>query len=95
MNNVKMLRLSKGLTQKELAEKIGTSRTTIVNIEQHMYQRLSKDVEKKLCELFETTPFRLYGTDNFRILPETKEDVEWLIEELSKELEQWEQEKNF
>lgn len=94
MNNIKRLRLSKGWTQKELADKIGTSRTTVVNMEQHMYQRLKKNVEDKLCEIFDTTPFRLYGTDNFRILPETKEDVEWLIEELSKELEQWEQEKN-
>ena len=95
MSNVKKLRLAKGWTQQQLADKVGVSRITIINIENHMYSTVNSDVTKNLCKIFETTPFRLFGTDNFRVRPQTKEDVEWLIEELSKELEQWEQEKNF
>lgn len=95
MSNVKKLRLAKGWTQQELANKVGVSRVTIVNIENHLYSTVKSEVTDALCEIFETTPFKLFGTDNFRIRPETKEEVEWLIEELSKELEQWEQEKNF
>lgn len=94
MSNVKKLRVSKGWTQQQLADKIGVSRVTIVNIENHLYSTVNSKVIDKLCEVFEVDAIRLLGTDNFRVLPETKEDIEWLIEELHKELEQWELEKN-
>ena len=94
MSNVKKLRVSKGWTQQELADRVGVSRITIINIENHMYSTVKSKVIDKLCEVFETTPIKLLGVDNFRILPETKEEIEWLIEELSRELEQWELEKN-
>lgn len=93
MSNVKKLRVSKGWTQQELADKIGVSRITIVNIENHFYANVKSQIIDDLCEIFDVNAIKLLGIDNLKRLPETKEELEWLIEELHKELEEWDLEK--
>lgn len=50
-NNIKQLRLKKGLTQEELARKVGVRRETIVFLEQGKYNpslKLAYDVSQVL-----------------------------------------------
>ena len=58
-NNVKQARSEKGLSQEELAEKVGTSRQTIISIEKGEYNPTMKlgllialVLDKKIEELF-------------------------------------------
>lgn len=49
-NNVKKIRLEKHMTQEELAEKSGISRTTISDIENQKELNLTKETMKKIAE---------------------------------------------
>jgi putative transcriptional regulator len=58
-NDIQELRLSKGLTQQELAEAVGVTRATVVALESGDYNpslelafRLSKFFNKKIDDLF-------------------------------------------
>ena len=59
-NNVKAIRVIKGLTQEELAQLLGVSRQTIISIESSRYVpstvlslKISKFLDKRVEELFE------------------------------------------
>ncbi|NRR93431.1 helix-turn-helix transcriptional regulator [Winogradskyella undariae] len=59
-NNVKAIRVTKGLTQEELAKLLGVSRQTIISIESSRYVpstvlslKISKFLDKRVEELFE------------------------------------------
>ncbi|MFD2552721.1 helix-turn-helix transcriptional regulator [Bizionia sediminis] len=59
-NNVKGIRVTKGLTQEELAKLLGVSRQTIISIESSRYVpstvlslKISKFLNKRVEELFE------------------------------------------
>lgn len=74
MESVMLYRGSLGLTQKQLAEKIGCSRGTITYWESKICKKISDEYEKALCDLFKCSKFELYGLDNFIIKPNSDED---------------------
>lgn len=90
MKNLKMLRGRKGLTQKSLAKEIGITRASVIGLERDSCRSTSKKTTDILCEFFEITPCELYGIDNFRYLPQSIHDCEYLIgilEDLKNEFE--------
>jgi putative transcriptional regulator len=59
-NNIKVLRAEKGITQEELADKVGVTRQTIIAIEKSKYipslelaYKISLFFRKKIEEVFE------------------------------------------
>ncbi len=61
---IKELRLSKNLTQKQLAEKIGQAQSTIFYWEQDK-QEPTISALKKLCEFFEVSADYLIGLKEY------------------------------
>ncbi|RBS17150.1 hypothetical protein EA94_01184 [Enterococcus faecalis] len=59
--NVTRLRKEQGLTQEELAEKIGLKKQSISNIERGVRYPTFETLEK-LAQLFKATPTQLFGT---------------------------------
>ena len=60
-SNIKELRVKKGLTQEEFAEKIGISIQGLSNIERNRYQPTSDTVDK-ICKNFKISPLELLLT---------------------------------
>ena len=89
MNNIKKFRGEIGLTQNGLAKEIGVTRALVVSLEKENCHSTSKSTTDALCELFKVSPCKLYGIDNFKYLPQSKEDCEYLISILNEELKKW------
>ena len=85
MRNVKKFRGELGLTQVMLASKIGVTRAGVVNLEKEDCHSTSKETTEALCRTFGVSPCKLYGIDNLRYLPASKEDFDELIEILKEE----------
>ena len=62
-SNIKELRLKKGLTQEEFAEKIGISIQGLSNIERNRYQPTSETIDK-ICKSFKISPLELLLTNS-------------------------------
>lgn len=56
--NIKQLRIKKGLTQEEFAEKVGLSIVGLSNIERNRYQPTSETIDK-ICKYFKISPLEL------------------------------------
>lgn len=89
MKNLRKFRGEKGLSQSQLAEKVGVTRALIVYLEKDNTHSTSHETTLKICEVFETNPCDLYGLDNLRYYPENKEQMKNLIEALKEEYEKW------
>ena len=87
MNNLVKLRVKICLSQKELAEKLGVSRQTIVNFEKG--GKCKPELILKICEMFEKTPCQLLGMQNLLFVPKNKEDFKIFIDILNKEYNKW------
>ena len=90
MNNIKKFRGEIGMTQKDLAEAINVTRSLVVSLEKEDCHSTSKSTTEALCKVFNVTPCKLYGIDNFKYKPQTKADVEYLISILNEALKKWE-----
>ena len=89
MENIQKLRGKMGLSQEELAQKMGLCRGSIVKLESKKCKSTSAKTEKNLCDFFGVTPCQLYGVDNLRHSPSTKEELAELISLLQEKLEKW------
>ena len=78
-----------GMTQKDLANKLGISRMRVIQLESDDCHQLSKTLENKLCEVFEVNKFELLGIDNLRHIPETKEEALYEIKLLEELMKKW------
>lgn len=87
MRNVKMLRGREGITQAELAKKLGISRGTLVIVEAEDDKPISKTLTKKICEFFGVKEYELYGIANLIYKPQNKEELEDFIKIIRKEYE--------
>ena len=58
------LRRAKGWTQKELADRAGVSRQTVIRAESEANRRLDYDVLEKLAEAFSVDPAYLIALDS-------------------------------
>lgn len=89
MDNIKKFRGEIGMTQKDLAEAIDVTRSLVISLEKDSCHSTSRATTKKLCDLFKVSPCKLYGIDNLRYKPESKQDLEELISVLTEELKKW------
>ena len=89
MENIKKFRGELGMTQKDLAERINVTRSLVISLEKDSCHSTSKKTTDKLCELFKVSPCKLYGVDNLKYKPESKQDLEYLISVLTEELMKW------
>ena len=72
---IKSARKAKGLTQKELADKVGVKYSAIHKYESGLIVNLKRDVIAKLAEVLEVRPSYLLGLDD-DILAQVKEESE-------------------
>lgn len=72
---IKSARKAKGLTQKELADKVGVKYSAIHKYESGLIVNLKRDVIAKLAEVLEVRPSYLLGLDE-DILAQVKEESE-------------------
>ena len=79
MNNLAKYRSLKGLTQTQLAEKIGTSKNSLAYMEKN---KLSYKYAEKCAKVLDVNVFKILGTDAFVALPKTAEDKAVLIENI-------------
>jgi transcriptional regulator with XRE-family HTH domain len=89
MNNIKKLRGREGLTQIDLANQINVTRALIVKLEKDTCHSTSQSTTEALCERFNVSPCELYGLDNLKYMPQSKEDCLNLINLLEEEMKKW------
>ena len=63
MKKIKLYRGIKGITQAELAKRLGATRAYINKLESDKYHSVSKKLVKRLCEVFEVDAFDLFDID--------------------------------
>lgn len=61
---IKLLRISKHITQKELAKMVGVSHVTIARIEKDMIDQIRVGTLKKVAEALDTTVKELFFEEN-------------------------------
>lgn len=89
MKNLKRLRGLEGITQRELGKFTGIPRTRIVYFESDDCHSLSPSIEEKLCKFFKVNKYELYGIDILKYIPDSKEDLQYIIDILSMEKNLW------
>lgn len=85
MKNIKILRGKLGLTQLELAEKLGITRVYMTTLESESTTSLSEELAHKLCEIFNVKEYELLGINNLKYIPATKEEFEKFCDGIKKE----------
>lgn len=76
-NNIAKIRIKHGLTQRELAEKVGMATHAIGYAENRC---CGIELASKTAELLGENVFEVMGSDVFKILPSTDEDKRILID---------------
>lgn len=74
MKAIRKLRGSIGLSQEDLADKIGVSRNTIAFIESDKCESISPIISTRLCDFFKVREIDLYIEDNLKLHPQTDMD---------------------
>ena len=93
MKKIKLYRGVKGITQAELARRLGVTRAYINKLESNKYHSISKKLVKRLCEVFEVDAFDLFDIDILKIVPQNSKEFEKVIYILEKERKKYETEK--
>ena len=84
-NRIKRLRKELGISQKELAERIGVSNSRVSNWEQGI-NRPDADILSKLCSALQTSPSLLLG---MKLTKDELTEKEWLGEENQLGMDIW------
>ena len=85
MKSLKKLRGKHGITQVELAEILNIKRPYVSLLESDEVTELSPALTQKVCDYFKIKPWELYGINNLKYIPETKEELDLFIETIIKE----------
>ena len=89
MNNIKYYRGIFGLSQEKHASMVGMSRTNLTYIEMGYMNTVSKGVEK-IAEILGVSIIKLLGEENMKYIPESVEDIDYMIsllEDMKKKVE--------
>ena len=79
MKKIKLYRGVKGITQAELARRLGVTRAYINKLESDKYHSISKKLVKRLCEVFEVDAFELFDIDILEIATQNCKEFEKVI----------------
>lgn len=89
MKNIKKIRYQLGITQQQLADKLGFTKSHISFLEKNDTKTMSKDTAKRISEVLGCSVTYLYGMENFKYEPQTDEErleiIEFLIDSLESE----------
>lgn len=85
MKNLKTLREKIGMTQKELAKKVGIERAYVSMIETNENRSISKSLTKKFCSIFNVKEYQLLGKSNLVFKPKDNKELEEFIKILREE----------
>ena len=80
MNNISKYRGLKEISQKDFAEMLGMTRPGLSFVENGNAKKICEARLIKMSEILEVSPIKLLGLENFKYLPQTKEDVDYIIE---------------
>lgn len=84
MNNIKMYRGLAEMTQTELAKRVGLTRQGLIFIESGKSWLINRKVLAQICEELHVSQPLILGMENFKYIPQTKEEVDYMIELLQK-----------
>lgn len=84
MNNIQKYRGLKGISQIDFSKQLGMTRPGLSFVENGNVKIINYENLKKMSEILEVSPIMLLGEENFKYLPETKEDVDFMIDILLK-----------
>ena len=90
-NNIRKLRGKEGLFQEELAEKLGVSRTAVVNLENPNCTCLTPKRAEQIAGIFNCSAVEVFGFGIFKYPVETDEDKIRIIKMLINSLDNKEQ----
>lgn len=80
MNNITKYRGLKNFSQKDFANALNMTRPGLSFIEHGNVKNINYETLKKMSVLLETSPIKLLGEDNFKYIPNTLEDIDFMIE---------------
>ena len=83
MNNIQMYRGLKNITQKDFAEQLGMTRPGLSYVENGNTTKISVKKLNLMSEILGVSPVKLLGLENFKYIPQTKEDIDYTIELLN------------
>lgn len=86
MIRIKMYRGKAGLTQQELADKVGIDRSYLSLIESRNNSKISESLLEKIATVLNCTPIQLCGLDSIRFEIKNSDDIKFLILLLVKKL---------
>lgn len=84
MNNIQKYRGIKNISQKELAAQLGMSKGGLSYVENNHARVGDMKRLTKISEILGVSVIKLLGEENFKVIPNTQEDVDFLIEILEK-----------
>ena len=87
MISIKKYRGLRAMNQVQLAEALGVSRQYLCALESKK-MKVPVNQVKKIAAVLQISPVELYGLENFKIKPETREEKEFLIKALQESLEE-------
>ena len=79
MNNIQKYRGLKNISQKDFAEQLGMTRPGLSYVENGNVKNINSKKIKLMSEILCVSPVKLLGMENFKCIPETKEDADYLI----------------
>lgn len=89
MKNLKKIRYQLGITQQQLADKTGFTKSHISFLEKDSTRTISKPTVEKMSEVLGYSVCYLYGLENFKIEPKTDQEklevINLLIDSLESE----------
>lgn len=80
MNNISKYRGLKEISQKEFAEMLGMTRPGLSYVENGNAKNVCEERLKKMSEILGVSEVKLLGFENFKYLPQTQDDIDYLIE---------------
>ena len=82
---IKEMRKSKGLTQKELAEKLGLKDSAIAKYENGRVENIKREIIKEMARIFDCNPLWLMGVEGVsNTVPKYTPDIQEVIALYSK-----------
>lgn len=80
MNNISKFRGLKEISQKDFAEMLDMTRPGLSYVENGNAKKICEKRLNKMSEILGVSVVKLLGLENFKYLPQSKEDIDYIIE---------------
>ena len=87
MNNIQKYRGLKNISQKDFAAQLKMTRSGLSFIENGHVKNIDPSKLEEISRILDVSIVKLLGMENFKYIPGTKEDIDYLIELLEAEKE--------